>query len=712
MGIKGHGPLEKRLWALAPRAFFYRLPTNTAFQTVIYDSSAVLRQKYGSTHTLTANAFVSGLEDPIATFLQATAGSGTQDAPSVDARLATHEFASDDPACPVIPSKKADRFEWFRENRELADAGAAYQVAGAADAIPQLYLLKDDGRYTPYTRTMLHEERYEKDERYPPFSHEEMRALQLRVDGEHDLPKVDVDAAGNPVSTTVLAKRAAATGLITRYWQAYGPYMLDRRLTRVGVRGGTVTVPDTGAGCRDVVLDGVPSAMNTPSTDDGAGWLLGDLPEDWTPGPPRMYRHRVGSRDALPVATDEEQPAAIGETDLKILYYIEKAAEDSDVLVRMADSDVLYILMQNAWRWFDAVRNRWRWRVFLDITGGGAGATTASERLAHRYVCINTLADAVGRYADAHWGGLRFPHQVLHVVAMLTGCDYITNYAGKGGKMLVDAFWDGGWERFRGVLRRLHDPTQPDLVVLEMDERRALGFVRYVFERTLRARIEKARGGARREYSWAAIAEYSRQLEKDPAKYLPSEHETVAKLRSCLWMLNYVNNGGLALGPFPTPHLHDAARDGLSVWSWQRVRRSETRGKGLARTCTVDQRALEQQRRQGQKRPRECEIHAAHERTHKRARKNNPFVCAAAPCVVDDDADHRHASFRRTSLFLLAEARLRRANPDLRFRLGKWDDPARCPPRPEEVDDHPNSPILCTMEELFDSMRGTNKKRS
>lgn len=669
MTIKGHTYLEQWLAGQFPRAFFYRLPRNFRARVVIYDASAELRRAYSAQTSRTADDFVSRFASRIYETFDAVAASDYTSPDSreiarltIEERLEMgqdHQFHTDpaDEDYPTIPHKAIERREWLQHN----DFGQ-YQMA----ASPTICLLKDDGRYVPHNRSMLHESRYVNRD-LPPLTREELLKFNIRISGSNPLPKNTED---NPLAAGI-TKRLRNTPIVSRFWQTYGPQALAERLSNQEVLPRDSLPQDV-----TILLDGVPKSMNLPPEFEASG-CLATLPQDWKAGDPQVHTFTVHAGNRVCTPTGISEPEPIGETDIKVLRYIEKAPDNSDVLVCINDSDVFWILLQNAWRWMYPNSDCWRLRVFLDISAGSPSGTN-TKRLYHRYVCMNTLAEAVGTHGRYIWKGLTLPHQTLGLLALMTGSDYTNSFFRKGPSDMMRVLNRGGWEILRHAVQRYVDPEFPEFLFLEVDPDAVGNFVLQLFAQSLRKKIKDSRSMSRpvHRMSWHELREHSQSLEKDPRLHLPPFHEVKAYAQRLSYTLNMMNNGGLALGKFFNCYHHEPEADGKSVWGWTLCREGETTGSGSFRFSKVDVDAENTRRRHGQKRKRECDEHARYEDNLRQKFQRigreigERLVCAKTPSVSPPEYG---------TLYLVAEARSRRKNPQLRYRYGHWREHRRCP---------------------------------
>lgn len=660
MGLDGSPKLEEWLVELCPVAFFYALPVNFVAAVVICDLTAMLRTTWGRLDVTTGTEFGKALLKmaKLLSYAKKCDRENTEEELVPPVRLATqhhctaHERMHTPELVPDIPADKTSRIEW-RIAQDSTDE-KMYQLRVTHDA--ELCLLLDDPTHIPYNRSMTHEKRYGHVQKlYLPLTHEHLRKHRMLVRDDRPLPGYDEN--GTPIDTQIMnaVKRADNTPIVKMARTVYGVYALRHALRKQHSCDACKKLPCACAKQQHVLIDAI---SDYPMLADealyrGRDVTLADLPATWGRNVPYTCT-RISLTDG---ASEQLPPTRIGETDLKILHYIESAPLGSDVLVRMSDADVLYILLQNAARWVDPVTGRFRWRVFLDMDSGLTNMN--HKRLMRRYVCINTLAVAFTQHARVKWPAMQAPLQILHVLGLLTGSDYTQKFFRKGGVRVLKAFNNGGWEMLSTFLKPtvVTSDWEPGraaselLAAFDVDEDAGLMFLKALFVDAIRSKPAGKRASI--NMNWDALRALVRIAENEKKAHMPSEDAARVLLRQCVWVVHYVMNTMLVVGgagAFPTPHLWNANADAPSVWGWQRARRSTTEGTGLERNAK-----------------RKYQSHPAHlaleeRRAAKRRRTGSidvdPIVCSRAPavCSVKDLMAHLHL-----------EAALRVKLPDVRI---------------------------------------------
>ena len=304
---------------------------------------------------------------------------------------------------------------------------------------------------------------------------------------------------------------------------------------------------------------------------------------------------------------------AIGESDLKMVYYIlTHSKPGDDVLVRNSDSDVLYILLMNMHRFVDPEKKTMTRRIFLDQNH----PRLSEGRLKRRFVCLNELYERMAKHGQTHWD-LREQHSApIHMTtasiftsfALLLGSDYTERIERVGPTRLIKVLNDLNFMKmvtrhFQSIiLYSLCEECMPPGALSEKGGARSTmtnlffasvssDFARiFTLECIIRStsasvdRIMKTME-PRKRYSWKDVksaiddVEKSKNVEK---RYSMMEMDEIVSMWSRIsWTLTYMGNAPLSIGAFPSPVA--ISDEGFSMWGWNLAKRRDTCGLGLAR---------------------------------------------------------------------------------------------------------------------------------
>ena len=557
--------LEGWLAGIAPAAFTWQLPADFRAALVVQDLSALLVAAFFRKSVRNGIDFVQQLSNAVREFT--TASSSPPIASTSDS---------------VLRPSEEEIEEWRRVDPERF----CYAVAKRCTFV----LCKDDSRYVPYNRRMVHESRYASNAKSKkPYTEDELRHHSLHVCEHRAMPGFTAD--GQELDgATFIRSRAGATAVVRDAYQSYGTWALAASLDQ--------HVPtfaqsnDSDDAHRRVVIE--PVRADFPH-ELYAHTELVDLPSDWARG----GRYASITFDFKHGTREEREPPAIGEADLKILWYLRAhSAPGDDVLVRCADSDVFFLLLLHMRHL--VAGGAFTRRVLLDVNV----PNLSRKRYHRRFVCLNTLAETFCAHAAQQWPGLGCPLEVLCYLALSCGSDYTSRPYMVSPATIVDVFRRGGWRVLANLVRvaeieqedtPVHastdahvDMSTPEILLVY--EEAALKFLRLLYQKRLSSTLKTAYPlDSQQLLSWPELQHHTRRaaMGKAPDKReratVPTEAEACAEVRRLVWTLLYWSNGHQALGEFPTPHLD--TEQGDSLWGWLCRRRSRTVGHGMARTA-------------------------------------------------------------------------------------------------------------------------------
>lgn len=580
---------EQWLLTLVASAFFFRLPDGFLPRVIVQDLTAAAVAAFHSPRTLSGDDYLRHLLRPIDDFARASAE-------NVPLNMQQH-LTADAPADPLDLR---------------ADMETTIPHVGTR---PIFVYARDNGRYMPASRRMVHDERYDTvavqmhkqngtvDEgddlpsaKDTPFTRDEIASNGFHVCKGRPMPGAirvnntasEFDGADD---LATVRRRAARTHEIKDAYQHYAAWGVAEELKLP--RASAASATDERFVIVDTVLSDFP--RNSYSSDETKS--LADLPSDWSRGKcdAPLIELRSGQMRG------RFQTPRIGETDLKLAWYAEHLGKPGDhILLRCNDSDMLFLLLLHAERWLADGRV-----VFLDMM------PQADKRLKHRYVCITELYRGLVEVAAKRWRNMPDIAVVLTFIALLSGSDYTQNRYYISAKAIVAAFErDEGWEClhdlvighidvetpeenqviwdavFKGGVR---PPSRQWPALVLMDEQVADKFVRLLYQdRIGQAFLMKEFNIPRSSrLSWAQIEVYTKKRfasNKTAARYtVPSERDHASEIRRIYCVILYWMNAHVGLGPFPDA-LTYISEDDASLWGWRNVPKYATTGAGLART--------------------------------------------------------------------------------------------------------------------------------
>ena len=575
--------LESWFLQLASSAFFYALPDGFTPALIVHDMTAMMVAAFNSPKVLTGADYINHLARPITSFALGDGAASSSD--SIDYTQYCSEYERTN--LPANYPSLADLQAW-----EYAD----FQPK-AFNAERALYILaRDDSRHMPEQREMVHEKRYgnlsEKDQ---PFTEQEIRNMGLHVCKHRPMPGLlTLNVEELPDNMSDVRRRAARTPAIREAYQQYGPWALCQQLCDDEETGHRTVRPEDDT--RFVLIDHM--LTDFPAQQYEHGELL-DMPRDWARGATNSQLLQLRSGRALgPLASP-----AVGETDLKFVWYIEHMSKPGDhILLRCNDSDMLYLMLLHMERWEASGRV-----IFLDCM------PIAKERLHKRFVCLNLLARTLCTVSATRWPGLACPIQTIVSLALSCGSDYTRNHYYITARAIIEAFdgSDAGWKLLRNAFRigRLETDASNDWIVEHlggsavvwpvtyiMHEDSFDAFVRLLFQRRIgSAYLQKeAAVPVTKRLTWGELSFHNTKRYanlKTSDKYtIPTKRESDTHLRQILWVLHYWGNAHLGIGLFPSAlsrvQLPDDEEKEEAIWGWFKLPTSATEGTGTDRVIS------------------------------------------------------------------------------------------------------------------------------
>jgi len=582
MGIKDAKVIEEWLARIASRAFFYALPDGFVPSLVMMDLSAQMVAAFFSASSRTGHDFVQYLMRPVYDFSKAErldAAAAEKLALRLTQYCTAYEREHTPDECPTFD-------DIVERNEEQPES---FQVKVRDDAL--FVYTRDNSKHLPEVRSMVHSARYDGGK---PYTEDELARSCFHVARNRPLPGyASFDAEDQLPEFRAIRQRAAETPLIRDAYQQFGPWAMLQELLGERPAGDAA---DRRRVCIDSVLADFPA--DTYETSE-----LHQLPKHWAKGAQQMeVVHVMSGRHE-----GSFQSPPVGEADLKFVWFIEHLAPPgAHILIRCADSDMLYILLLH----MERIVKR-GCVVFLDTRG----TSFSKDRYERRFICLNVLAQDLATYSAIYWPGLACPLQVVAFLAVLCGSDYTDNPYYVGTKKIIDTFASTGWKVLKGLIRVANVRDVPENAWIEQEclgahldaaQRAALCWptlvhvepaVAHTFLRTLyQQRVGAAYFAnefqvpegtllAYRELSVYSARFYEKR--KDAAKYaVPSEEEAESKLRHTVWTLQYWNNAHLDVGLYPSS-LTVVPEMGMPAWGWLRAPESATQGEKRDRTLSA-----------------------------------------------------------------------------------------------------------------------------
>jgi hypothetical protein len=598
MGINdGSRSLQKWLQGLVPGAFFYALPDLFVPNVIVHDLTSLMVSAFQSPSVKTGWEFVSYVNQPVLDF------ANYEEAP----HFTTISLAS-----------LADLTQFCKAvEGDSAPTGAELLSWARADFAPKIdsdrctyVLTRDNKRFLPKNRSMVHDHRYEAGEgdKDRPFSDEEIRHLGLHVRGARPMPGnrdfVNVDEAArygdDQGYSSVTRRRAANTPAIRDAYQNYAPWALAQELTR---HAGTAKVSKE-EDHRFVLIDHVLSDFPEHQYLNGE---LHDLPRDWAKSSAQhmeLIKLRSGTRLA-PLKCIE-----LGEADLKLAWFIEHLAEEGDhVLLRCNDSDVIYLLLLHMEHWQDCREGGekwWRRLIFLDTM------PQAEDRQPYRFICLNLLARGLTQKLGAL--GIAQPLVMAPFLALLCGSDYTQSHYFIPSAKILAAFQSEGVATPLGRLfellavddeeneqllasllkneAQLAELTPP--VLIRMNYGVAHAFLRLLYSKRLgEDRLQKEfRVPSGKAVTWEELRSFNERRfgsHKQAGKYrFGDAFDMDVALRQVHWTLLHWANAHLGIPDFPSSDAAIEEENGLSLFGWMRAPKEATEGDGKERALKLE----------------------------------------------------------------------------------------------------------------------------
>lgn len=553
MGINDPVKIEDKLaTVVAPKAYGGQLPDGFSPSVVIYDANALQMAAFVSLSNRSARDYVHALARPVA-------------------RFATAEVAEPAPTLvPRAPLTEEELTELRQKSPEFFDLRTTTSHA-------TLVYCRDDGRYVPRNREVLHEDRYAGRTTLTP---EEVARNGYHVVDERPLPGCTLSLELKDDASSVRSQ-AAITPAIKKAYQNYGMYALCEVIAST-TREMSAEAMTLAPHRRRVLVD---STLTNFPLDAYRSTPLHALPRDWDQGE-RLVR-------CFSISTDEHEsslpPPALGEADLKMIWYANALAKPGDdVLVCSNDSDLIFLFLLHAERFA-----RRGVRVIIDTNS----PNMMTKRYARRFVCINELHRSIERYA----GRGEDASATLVLLALFCGSDYTEHPFRVGTGTIVDQFFHTG----SGRQFLLQEAASSRLVEWDEEEEEvqglgqlqlyavntdvALEFMRTLYQgRINKATLKRFHVPDGKDLSWNEIRRLMAvQAEgKDPRLLVPPPAEILAEIRRAQWVLHYWANAHVARGAFPLCELEDPDTH-ASIWGWSLVPESMTEGKGSERRPTT-----------------------------------------------------------------------------------------------------------------------------
>lgn len=638
MGVTGASEFEKWLaLSVSPTAFYYALPSNFTASLVTVDLSAVTVSSFTSKKTITADDMVTSALWSAREFL-----ASNEEGPIVESVSERKSLNG----CARVGVSNPPSVESIKERAREKPFPAATHDATLVYSL-------DDSRFLPIIRHMTQEDRY-KNKRV--VEEEELAKKQWHVFGSLKLPG-DFPEDPECVTTQQKAERSAAmaTPAVRKALRVYLPWAMMSVLvseTRClkccdhpssGVvaniarhsawnrsihaaklyhqclsRGETKQAlahkalseeicsnqqPDlectcnhntsiTGCGMRRIVIDAVPKRLEV----DSAHLSVESISDEFYKNTSRAtHLFEMRATSARPVKW-RDQPS-IGESDLKLIYYITKySKKGDDVLVKNADSDVLYALLLNAHRFIDEETGEFTRRIFLDQYHG----RFSDSRMYRRYVCINQLYSDISAYAEQRWSLPKtgpVPHglsavTVLSALVFFGVTDYTKGIAGVGPKKRIavlenDSFMRSVTNMFGHIDVNRHGAHLASSVAicLSLDFRIKISMQCIIETMSAAARNHHQNAGPAKQHDYVSVCS---AIEMTGGKTkVPKMDHLVAMWSRISWALTYMANAPLNCGVVPSPTA--LCPEGKPLWGWTMALRSHTCGEGAQRLVLESQ---------------------------------------------------------------------------------------------------------------------------
>lgn len=577
--------LENWLFALVSGAFFYALPDGFAPSLIVHDLTALMVAAFHSPKVHMGADFINYLMRPIDQFGRA------DDADGGSINYTQYCSSYEETNSPASYPSKDDLRQWTSDDfhPNINKTRAVYVLS------------RDDSRYMPENRSMVHDHRYT-EAKDAPFTDDEVRAACYHVCKHRPMPGIISEYAEEvPPNLSEVRRRAAHTPIIRDAYQQYGPWALLREVAQE--RHLNNPADDT----RFVLIDNV--LADFPGERYEHAELM-SLPKDWARG--AKHSELVRLRSGKPVG--RVQSPKVGETDLKFIWYIENMSKPGDhILLRCDDSDMLYILLLHMDRWLDSGRV-----IFLDCM------PRSEERLHKRFVCLNVLAQGLKDVAATRWPGLDSPLAAIAFLALCCGSDYTRSHYYITSKAIIEAFdantndnlkmdYGEGWRLLRQAMVRfsLKDGKQNLSIIKEwlkdidgssgitwpalfdFDTEALVDFFSLLYQRRM------GENYMYKEYSlprtrllkWKEVEFYTQKRyakTKDPTNYTPPTiHEITAEVRRIMWTMLYWSNAHLGMGSFPMPLSKLTVDDtDVPLWGWLKAPENATTSKGNTRAIS------------------------------------------------------------------------------------------------------------------------------
>lgn len=549
MGINDPLKLEERMAKIAPRAYTYRLPDGASPKVIIYDMNALQMAAFMSLSNRSARDFVNALNRPAI-------------------RFSTAEVAR--PSATLDPMAPMSTDELAKLRQETPNFFDVRTIASHAT----LVYCRDDSRYVPRNRELLHEDRYAG---RPTLSPTDVATNGYHVVDERPLPGCTLSLELKDDASSV-RNQASITSVIKKAYQNYGAYALCELIGGI-TRDMSAETMASAPHRRRVLVD---STLANFPIDKYRSTPLHEMEQGWDQGE-RIVR-------CFSLSTDEHEstlpPPALGEADLKMVWYASTLAKTGDdVLICSNDSDLIFLFLLHAERFTERGI-----RVFIDVNS----PNMKPERYARRFIHVNELYRALQNY-----GGMENAAATLVLLALFCGCDYTEHPFRIGTTAVVDQFFDKGLLRdavtrltidWSGYGGDVDDLGQLQLFTVDMDV--ALNFMRCLYQgRITKATLKRFHIPEGKDLSWTEIDKFlALQAEgKDQRLLLPPLQEIMAEIRRAQWVLHYWANAHVARGPFPLCELDDPHTN-ASIWGWSLLPESKTQGLGSERRPTTTSR--------------------------------------------------------------------------------------------------------------------------
>lgn len=571
--------LENWLFTLVASAFFYALPDGFAPSLIVHDLTALMVSAFHSPKVHMGSDFINYLMRPIDLFGRADdAQRGSID---FNQYCSKYEEVNKPTAYPSTDDLKQWAFEDFHPN---------------IDATRAIYVLsRDDSRYLPESRSMVHDQRYT-ESGDAPFSDDEVRAACYHVCKHRPMPGIlSENAEEAPPNLSAIRRRAAHTPILREAYQQYGPWALWREVAQQR------HLSDPNTDTRVVLIDNV--LADFPAERYEHSELL-SMPKDWAKGP--KYSELVKLRSGTSLG--RVQSPAVGETDLKFVWYIDNLSKPGDhILLRCDDSDMLFILLLHMDRWLKSGRV-----IFLDCM------PRSETRLHKRFVCLNLLAKGLNEVGKTRWPTLESPLVAIVFLALCCGSDYTRSHYYITSQAIIKAFEpDGGdgWRLLAKAMTRFalnadknnvsiamehlkHVVKDPTTIVwpefYNFDTEAVIDFFALLYQRRMGENYMHTEHAMPRAHllKWKEVEFYTQKRyakTKDPTNYTPpTKTEIEAEVRRIMCTMIYWSNAHLGIGLFPSflSKLDEDEGD-LSIWGWLKAPENATEGKGNKRTISV-----------------------------------------------------------------------------------------------------------------------------